>query len=558
MIKGVVRVKKRLLTIGLVLGLSSSVSFPYHTLAADVKEKINWNTKTNTPEFVSGNLATAKGLVAQNPKNLVFSYFNENKGLFKLGHQEAEKALVVKEERVDDLGYTFLRLQQTYKGVPVYGGTITAHINKEGTLTAVSGTLLPNLETSKSVNKKASITATQAKNKAEKDLKGLLKSSPSYEKAPTSNLVIISKGGTPQLAYAVNFNFLSPAPGNWTYMVDARDGKIIEKFNELDQAKQGPSVTGTATTGSGKGVLGATRTLNTTFSSNSYYLQDSTRGNGIFTYDAKNRQQVPGALWVDADNQLFTTYDAPAVDAHYYVGVTYDFYKNVFGRNSYDNKGAALKSTVHYGRSYNNAFWNGSQMVYGDGDGQTFVPLSGALDVTAHELTHAVTEYTAGLVYQNESGAINEAVSDIFGTLAEIWANDNPDWEIGEDVYTPKISGDALRSMSDPTKYGDPDHYSKRYTGTQDNGGVHTNSGIVNKAAYLLSQGGTHYGITVQGVGSDKLGKILYRTLTQYLTANATFSQLRSATVQAATDLYGSGSQEVKSVNQAFDAVGVK
>ena len=167
------------------------------------------------------------------------------------------------------------------------------------------------------------------------------------------------------------------------------------------------------------------------------------------------------------------------------------YYKATFNRNSINDAGAPLKSTVHYGSRYNNAFWNGSQMVYGDGDGVTFTSLSGGIDVIGHELTHAVTEYSSDLIYQNESGALNEAISDVFGTLVEFYDNRNPDWEIGEDIYTPGKAGDALRSMSDPTKYGDPDHYSKRYTGTSDNGGVHTNSGIINKQAYLLANGGT-------------------------------------------------------------------
>lgn len=197
-------------------------------------------------------------------------------------------------------------------------------------------------------------------------------------------------------------------------------------------------------------------------------------------------------------------------------------------------------------------------MVYGDGDGTTFRPLSAGLDVVAHELTHAVTDTSSDLIYQNESGALNEAMSDVFGTLVEFYDNNNPDYEIGEDIYTPNIPNDALRSMSDPTKSGDPDHYSKRYTGSEDNGGVHINSGIINKAAYLLTKGGTHYGVNISGIGDDKVGQIYYRANTVYLTASSTFSQARAALVQSAADLYGAGSAEVASVNKSFDAVGVK
>lgn len=196
-------------------------------------------------------------------------------------------------------------------------------------------------------------------------------------------------------------------------------------------------------------------------------------------------------------------------------------------------------------------------MVYGDGDGQTFTYLSGALDVVAHELSHAVTEYTAGLIYQNESGAINEAISDIFGTVAEYSVGSNFDWLVGEDIYTPGIAGDGLRSMSNPAANGDPDHYSVRYTGTQDNGGVHINSGIVNKAAYLFASGGSHYGVSVQGIGVKQMGDVYYRALTVYLTPTSNFSSLRQAVVQSAKDLYGPTSTQAVAAAKSFDAVGI-
>ncbi|WP_027409593.1 M4 family metallopeptidase [Anoxybacteroides tepidamans] len=548
--------KKKFLSLGLAAGLTAQAFLPYNALAATAKEHISWNQQFKTPQFVSGELLKASSV---SPEELVYQYVENNKGMFKLSNQNAKEALQLKEKKKDELGFTFMRFQQTYKGVPVFGATVTAHV-KDGTLTALSGTIMPDLDTKASLKSEKKLTAKEARAIAEADVvENVTKQVPQYEEGKDTEFVIYVNGNQANLAYVVNLNFLDPVPGNWIYIIDAVDGKILNKFNQIDTVKSGgvKPVTGTATVGVGKGVLGDQKYINTVYST-SYYLQDNTRGNGIYTYDAKNRSVLPGSLWTDADNQFFATYDAPAVDAHYYAGVTYDYYKNVHNRLSYDGNNAAIKSSVHYSRNYNNAFWNGSQMVYGDGDGQTFIPFSGGIDVVAHELTHAVTDYTAGLIYQNESGAINESLSDIFGTLVEYYANKNPDWEIGEDIYTPNVPNDALRSMSDPTKYGDPDHYSKRYTGTQDNGGVHTNSGIINKAAYLLSEGGTHYGVTVTGIGRDKTGKIFYRTLTQYLTANSNFSQLRAAAVQAATDLYGATSQEVNSVKKAFDAVGVQ
>ena len=529
--------------------------------ASNVSEKVNFNSQMGTPQFISGQLTKAS---SKTPETIVFDYLTEKQNTFKF-KGDAKLSFKVIDKQKDDLGFTYLRIQQVYKGTPVYGAVLTAHVNKKGVLTALSGAPAASLDEKQSLKQTKKLSKKEAVSTGEKDLVNAVGSQPDYEYAPKSDSVIFVKDGEAHYAYLVNYNFLAPEPGNWNYFVDAVTGEILGKVNEIHEASNGAgkpggggtATGGTDTVGSGKGVLGDTKSLNTYLSSSTYYLQDRTRGNGIFTYDGSNRTRLPGSLWADSDNLFNASYDAAAVDAHYYAGTTYDYYKNTHNRNSYDGNGAALKSTVHYGRNYNNAFWNGQQMVYGDGDGTTFTSLSGGLDVIAHELTHAVTDTTADLIYQNESGAINESMSDIFGTLVEIDANNNPDWEIGEDIYTPNKSGDALRSMSDPAKYGDPDHYSVRYTGTQDNGGVHINSGIGNKAAYLLSQGGTHYGVKVTGIGTAKTGKIYYRALTQYLTPSSNYSQLRSAAVQAATDLYGAGSAEVASVNAAYNAVGV-
>lgn len=541
--------KKKVVSLGLTASLAISGLVAASGFAApstDSKAK-NLTKSHGTPEFVAGKLTNPSAKAA---KDVVHDYLKASKGKYNLS---ANDSFVVNSQEADELGGDVVRLQQVYNGVPVWGSTQVAKVDEAGVLQVFSGTISKELNSKlvKAANKKSQKEAVAL---AEADL-GL---KPVYEQAPTAELVVYPTADKAVYAYHVTLNFLSPEPGNYQYFINAETGEIINKYNAIDTAgKTNPSLAGTNTVGSGVGVLGDTKTLNTFLSSGAYYLQDNTRGNGVFTYDAQNRQRTPGTLWQDADNLLNAAYDGAAVDAHYYAGLTYDYYKGVFNRNSYDNNGAALKSTVHYGRSYNNAFWNGQQMVYGDGDGTTFIPLSGALDVVAHELTHAVTDFSSDLVYQYESGALNEAISDIFGTLAEFHDNNNPDFEIGEDIYTPKTAGDALRSMSDPAKYGDPDHYSKRYTGTSDNGGVHTNSGIINKAAYLLSQGGTHYGVTVPGVGTDKMGAIFYRANTVYFTSSTNFSQARAGLVQSATDLYGASSAEVAAVNKAFDAVGV-
>ncbi|WP_445491735.1 M4 family metallopeptidase [Niallia sp. 03133] len=539
--------KKRLVaSTVLSLGLMVSVLPQSNALAAkNVLSVEKYNKEKDSLEFNAGNLSEAS---TQTAETILFDYFDKNKKSYKLGTKKAKDSFKIEKKSKDDLGNTVVKLQQIFEGVPVFGSTQSAVINDKGELNVVSGTVVADLEDKLSGKANKGIKAKEAIDIAQKDL-GF---TPTYEETPKSDLVVFTANDQADYAYKVNLNFLDPKPGNYYYFVSAQTGEILNKYNTLDE------VTGTNAVGSGTGLTNNTVSLNTTLSSGVYYLQDNTRGNGIFTYNGQNRNRLPGALWADADNVFKTAFDAPAVDAHNYAGETYDYYKNTFNRNSYDGLGASLKSTVHYSKNYNNAFWNGTQMVYGDGDGYNFIPLSGGLDVVAHELTHAVTSSESDLIYQYESGALNEAISDIFGTVVEYkYQASKADYDIGEDIYTPTIAGDALRSMSDPAKYGDPDHYSKRYTGTSDNGGVHTNSGIINKAAYLIGAGGTHYGITVQGIGVDKLGAIFYRANTTYLTSSATFSQAKAALVQSAADLYGASSLEKTTVANAFSAVGV-
>jgi bacillolysin len=541
--------KKKWVSMGIAASLlAGALAAPASAQTEEVKLKVN--SQFGTPAFLTGKLTAPSKSSAQ---QILFDYVNSHKSSFKLGNKKAEESFSIIESTTEANGNKVLRLQQNYNGVPVWGYTQVAHINKDGVLTVISGEVVPELDKQEKLKSKKQINA----NKAVAIAVGALGLTPQFEKAPKAEKVVFMKEGTAHYAYLVNLNYLSPEPGNWNFFIDAESGEIINRYNDMHE------VTGTNTTGTGKGVLGDSKTLNLTLSSGKYYMQDNTRGNGIFTYDMKNRTflpelYLPGTLYSGTDNVFDSTYDQAVVDAHYFAGVTYDYYKNTFGRNSYDNNGAQIKSSVHFNKNYNNAFWNGSQMVYGDGDGTTFIPLSGGIDVVAHELTHAVTDTSSDLVYQNESGALNEAMSDIFGTLVEYYNGKNPDFEIGEDIYTPATAGDALRSMSNPAKYQDPDHYSVRYTGTGDNGGVHINSGIINKAAYLLSEGGSHYGVSVTGIGRAKLGAIFYRMNTVYLTSSSNFSQARAAAIQAATDLYGASSQEVTSVNQAFNAVGIQ
>jgi Zn-dependent metalloprotease len=286
------------------------------------------------------------------------------------------------------------------------------------------------------------------------------------------------------------------------------------------------------------------------------------------TYDAGGSEYPKGGLGTLARGEGSGPSGDAAIDAaHDNAGLVHEFYSTVLGRNSIDDRGMAIKSVVHFGKAYNNAYWDGSKMTYGDGDGKFFSPLSGALDVVGHEMTHGVVEHTAGLVYRNQSGALNESWGDVFGEVIEQWAENRSgfgtvdaalgaDWLIGEDVFTPGRAGDALRSMKAPgTAYKgipgvqddmQPAHMKNYNKMTGDNGGVHVNSGIPNKAAY---EAGVR-------IGSEKLAKIWYKALTSYLKSNSTFDDAAAATLAAAKQLYGTGA-EAQAVADAWNAVGI-
>jgi len=278
-------------------------------------------------------------------------------------------------------------------------------------------------------------------------------------------------------------------------------------------------------------------------------------------FDTHNSESLPGDI-VRTEGQ--NVKQGPEVgEAYDYSGNTYKFYREVCNRNSVDGRGMRLDSTVHYGQQYDNAFWNGTQMVYGDGDGVVFQRFTIAMDVIGHELTHGVTQYSAALDYQDQSGALNESVSDVFGSMVKQYALgqtvDKADWLIGAGLFTADVSGKALRSMKAPgTAYDDPkigkdsqpadmDSYIDT---SSDNGGVHTNSGIPNHAFYLIA---TELG----GYSWEKAGKVWYTVLTTMAQHDSNFSNFAKMTIQAAGNLYGQGSTEQKAFQKGWSQVKV-
>lgn len=279
-------------------------------------------------------------------------------------------------------------------------------------------------------------------------------------------------------------------------------------------------------------------------------------------YDAENAENLPGKVVRRESGK--TGGAKPVSEAYDYCGDTYKFYKEVFDRNSIDGKGMRLDSSVHYGEDYNNAFWNGTQMVYGDGDGELFDRFTKCLDVIGHELTHGITQYEAALEYEGQAGALNESFSDVFGSLVKQYTLkqtvDKADWLIGAGLFSRKVKGIALRSMKEPgTAYDDPTlgkdpqpGHMKNYVKTSsDNGGVHINSGIPNHAFYLAAK-------EIGGNAWEKTGKIWYLTLRDRLRENSNFQDTANLTFDVAGSLFAKGSKEQNAVLNAWDMVGVK
>ncbi|MGV2876027.1 M4 family metallopeptidase [Macrococcus capreoli] len=430
----------------------------------------------------------------------------------------------------DDKGFTHYTLKAQNNGKKTLNKEIKIHVNDKNEVVHVNGEL--DLKEVKPTNTQK-ISKDEAINLAFKAAgveQSKVKNIDNRDVVKKADVVINADKN--KLVYDVQLIYVTPQSANWHIQIDAETGDVIKKQNMLFDA---------ATTGYGYGIDNKFKPLNIFQEGTAFYLADTTHTGNIETYDANNSQNVK--LVQDTDKYFTTDRQKAAVDAHYYADIVYDYYKNVHHRDSYDGKGAPLYSVVHYGYNYNNAQWNGEAMLYGDGDGRTFTSLSGANDIIAHELTHAVTEHTAGLIYEHQPGAVNESMSDVFGYFVD------PDFLMGEDVYTPGKPGDALRSFENPELYDQPSHMDDYQflpnTEDGDFGGVHINSGIPNKAFYN----------TVTKIGKSKSEQIYYRALTYYLTSTSNFKDTKEALIQSAQDLYGQA--EADTIKAAWDAVGV-
>ena len=465
-------------------------------------------------------------------------------------------AFKAKHVSTDADGTGHVRYDRTYRGLRVYGGDIAVHTAANGAFLGASVGLSKPLTLSTTPRLAAAAAAAKAKTVFKGTVTGV----------GTPELIVDAIGGTGKLAYQTEVKGWASdgqTPSRLQVITDATSGAVMSSWDEIETA-----------TGTGNGIYVGTVSLSTTqASTSSYNLTDPTHGSGT-TCDMNNGTSTC-TLFTDADNVWGTGSNSndqsAAVDAHYGAATTYDYYYNSFGRQGIFDTGVGVPSRVHYGNAYVNAYWDGAQMTYGDGTGNADPLVS--LDVAGHEMSHGVTENTANLTYSGEPGGLNEATSDIFGTMVEFSAansSDPGDYQIGEEI---DINGDGtpLRYMYNPTLDGGSlGCWSSSATSVD----VHYSSGIGNHFFFNLAEGtgATSYGTSpvcgsaaaVTGIGRTKAAAIWYKALTDYFTASTRYylasnlaNTARAYTLSAATDLYGSCSTEYQAVQKAWTAVNV-
>jgi Zn-dependent metalloprotease len=437
---------------------------------------VTWDPAKQVATFVQADVSIAGGLSGSSLSQEFLTRFGEI-----LGINDPTSELELVSSEVDSLGITRVKYQQIYHGVEVYDAQVSVYLAPvEGSVIASSSGFVPGIVLGSTV---PNILNQQALETAQKILPG-----GTVLVAP--KLVVYPAGETAVLAWVVELVDDS-IPARNLYVMDAQKGTMIGTLDKLAD------------------------------------------GRNRSTYNAYNSTQLPGTLVRSENTSQIGNADVD--NAHDFAGATYDYYWNKFGRDSYDNQGATLIATAHYGNNYKNAFWDGTQMVYGES-----FPVK---DVVAHELTHAVTEKTANLEYKWQSGALNESFSDIFGVMV-----DRDDWLLGEDLPSSVLGGQrAIRSMSNPGEFGQPAHTKDWVNTCSDSEGVHTNSGIFNKAYYNIA-------ITTS---KEVAEKIFYRTLTVYLNSSSSFENARASVLQSTRDLYSGNATIYNAVVKGFNDVGL-
>jgi|GEM_PF-311431 len=545
------------------------------------EHKILQSGESGIPVFIESapTEMAKKSANTQSAETVGRDYLMDIKGLLRITDPSTEFQNISK--KVDDLGQTHLKMQQVFKGIKVYGSEVVVHLDKNKRVQAFNGRNKPTPQL-KSIAPKISVQ--QALSSIENDLGRQL---PKYgtAKKGLNSLLSSSESEEELVVYAVDdmvfltrhITVFPSTIDRWEYFIDANTGKILDKYYHTCQFhtgfdenhKKGSVILPVPPTNTnGNDLNGINRQLNTWSNGTQNYMVDTSKPmfnagqselpdnpvGGIMTLDLRNESPAEGVQIFHVTSSGNTWSNASGVSAHYNADVSYEYFRTTFNRNSINGQGGSVISFVNVGSpeggGYDNAFWNGKAMFYGNGN-VAFTPLAGGLDVGGHEMSHGVIQNTANLEYRNQSGAINESFADIFGAMI-----DRDDWKLGEDIIrNNSFPSGAMRDMQNPNNGGNqlgdrgwqPKDMTEFYTGDQDNGGVHINSGIVNRAYYLIAT----------EISKDKAEQIYYRALDNYLTVSSQFIDLRLAVLKSAADIHGEGSNEVQAAELAFDTVGI-
>lgn len=454
--------------------------------------------------------------------------------------------------QLDEIKMAHTKFQQLVDGVPVFGGEAIVHLSQHGKFTGMTDSLLDHVKVDTTPYYDADEAIDLAVNSYYDGWEVITDD-------PKAELWILRHEGKDHLVWKVQLQRLDESVDEAmpVMFIDAHTGDLVWTYNNLQSA-----------TCTGPTNYYGTVNVDCYTTAGTYYLEDTTELMGTFSYNTgtRTRSSVTSTSATYANS---TAVAKNAFEAHYAIQQVYTYYLSTFGRLGIDGANGPGSTSSHgynlvtsgtsYSRNYVNAYWDGTRMVYGDGDGVNSGSLT-TIDIAGHELTHGVTQYEANLTYAGESGGLNESMSDVLGSMVErsVLGESSETWKVGEQTWTPNTAGDALRYMNDPALDGVSADY---YTSTTGNLDVHYSSGVSNLAFYLLSAGGSHprakSTTVVTGIGADKAAQIWYSALANYMTSSTNFSGARTATLSAAAALYTSTSTEYTQVDNAWAAVGV-
>lgn len=489
---------------------------------------VRWHPDVRSPAFLEGRTPPLAA-TPQDAERVGRLFLRTHPELF--GMHPADDPHPISAE-TDDLGMTHARFAQRRGQVRVLGGELVLHFAQDGALVRMNGRWLP-LPDVPLVPQQDETTARVQAALLVRDARPEVDPALVVTRAP-SLVIFPMPPNAARLAWRVEVDLRDPhEPMLLEILVDAQDGTVLRVEDLVDELD-----------GSGVGWFGDVKPLAIVEKRGAYYLEDPSRG-GLKTYSAGGKWRLPGTTMRSSDPHRWD--DGVAVDAHAALMTAYDYFLRQHGWQGWDSRGLPPRATVHFGRTFRNAFFNGRYLVFADGS-EDLSPPAAALDLVAHEYTHAIAWHTAALDHSGEPGTIGEAIADVFACLVSARGG-AIDWRIGEEVYHPGGVFQPLRDLADPHATGHPAHTRERVATYDDRGGVHVNSTIVSHAAYLMTEGGRG----VRGLGADIASLIWYRALVRYLTSQASFLDLADATLAAARDL-GRGEQTVR---DAWLAVGV-